>query len=72
VDPDGSNLRRVTPAGSGNWYAVSWAPSGLRLLLVHVDGTAAVIDPDGTHLEPVPMPAGVMVAGPIAWWATVP
>jgi dipeptidyl aminopeptidase/acylaminoacyl peptidase len=72
VDPDGSNLRRVTSAGSGNWYAVSWAPSGLRLLLVHVDGTAAVIDPDGTRLEPIPMPAGVTVAGPIAWLATVP
>jgi len=72
VDPDGSNLRRVTPAGSGNWYAVSWAPSGLRLLLVDVDGTAALIDPDGTRLEPIPMPTGVTVAGPIAWWATVP
>lgn len=72
VDPGGSNLRRVTPAGTGSWYAVSWAPSGLRLLLVSDDGTAALIDPDGTHLEPVPMPAGVTVAGPITWWATVP
>ena len=72
ADLDGSNLRRVTPAGSGNWYAVSWAPSGLRLLLVSDDGTAALIDLDGTHLEQLPMPAGVTVAGPIAWWATVP
>ena len=72
VQPDGSSLRRVTPAGSGTWYAVSWAPSGLRLLLVSDDGTAALIDPDGTNLEPLPMPAGVTVAGPIAWWATVP
>ena len=30
------------------------------------DGTAALIDLDGTHLEPLPMPAGVTVAGPIA------
>jgi dipeptidyl aminopeptidase/acylaminoacyl peptidase len=72
ADLDGSNLRRVTPAGSGNWYAVSWAPSGLRLLLVSDDGTAALIDLDGTHLETLPTPGGVTVAGPIAWWATVP
>ena len=72
VDPDGSNLRRVTPAGSGNWYAASWTPNGLRLLLVSDDGSAALIDLDGTHLEPLTMPAGVTVAGPIAWWATVP
>jgi len=72
VYTDGSNLRRVTPAGSGNWHTVSWTPSGLRLLLVSDDGTAALIDLDGTHLEQLPMPAGVTVAGPIAWWATVP
>lgn len=72
VDADGANPRRLSPAGSGDWTAVSWAPSGTRLLVVSSDGTAALIDPDGSNLESVPMPGGVTPSGAIAWWANVP
>jgi Tol biopolymer transport system component len=72
VDTDGVNLQRVTPAGSGDWIGVSWAPAGTQLLIVSSDGTAALIDPDGSNLRALALPDGVTVSGAVAWWANVP
>jgi WD40-like Beta Propeller Repeat len=72
VDPDGAHPQRVTPAGSGDWTFVSWSPTGLRLVIVSADGTVALIDPDGSHLDPIELPAGVRASGPVAWWASLP
>jgi Tol biopolymer transport system component len=72
VDADGAHLQRVTPSGSGDWTFVSWSPTGLRLVIVSADGTVALIDPAGSHLEPIELPAGVRASGAVAWWANVP
>jgi dipeptidyl aminopeptidase/acylaminoacyl peptidase len=72
VDADGRNPRRVTPPGSGDWIGVSWSPNGLRLVIVAADGTVALIDPDGSHLDPIELPSGARASGAVAWWANVP
>jgi len=67
MDADGSNVRRVTDATSGNWYTVTWSPDGSRLLIEDDRGTAVFMNPDGTSTGPLTPPDGWSVSGPIAW-----
>jgi WD40 repeat protein len=71
VDQGGSDVTRVTAPGSGNWTSVSWTPAGNRLLVQDADGTAAFIDPDGGGFQPLTLPEGLRLAGPVAWWSPV-
>ena len=67
MDADGSNVRRVTDASSGNWSSVTWSPDGSRLLIVDDQGSAVFIDPGGTSLGRLTPPEGWSVSGAIAW-----
>jgi len=69
MDADGSNVRRVTDAASGNWYSMTWSPDGSRLLIVDDQGGAVFIDPDGTSIGRLTPPDGWSIAGAIAWSA---
>ena len=69
MDADGSNVRRVTDASSGNWSSVTWSPDGSRLLIVDDQGSAVFIDPGGTSLGRLTPPEGWSVSGAIAWSA---
>jgi Tol biopolymer transport system component len=69
MDADGSNVRRETDTTSGNWFGVTWAPDGSRLLIVDDRGTAVFINPDGTSTGRLMVPDGWSIYGQIAWSA---
>jgi TolB protein len=69
MDADGSNVRRVTDAASGNWYSVTWAPDGSRLLIVDDRGGAVFVNLDGTSVGRLTSPDGWSISGAVAWSA---
>ncbi len=69
MDADGSNVRPVTDAATGNWYSVTWSPDGYRLLIVDDRGGAVFINPDGTSIGRLTPPDGWSISGAIAWSA---
>ena len=69
MDADGSNVRRETDTTSGNWYGVTWAPDGSRLLIMDDRGTAVFINPNGTSTGRLMLPDGWSIYGQIAWSA---
>jgi len=69
MDADGSNVRRVTDAASGNWYSVTWSPDGSLLLIEGDRGTALLTNLDNTSTGPLTLPDGWSIFGAIAWSA---
>jgi Tol biopolymer transport system component len=49
IKPDGSGLRRLTPAGTSvSGYGYQWAPDGTRIAYTDSRGSLWVVHPDGT------------------------
>jgi Tol biopolymer transport system component len=67
VNVDGSNLRRITPAGYCDDDG-SWSPDGSLIAFVTNDGTIYTVHPDGTGLTPLALATATQAyAGDVAW-----